>query len=297
MWFVFAVMTALFWGLADLFYKKGSAAEDRYSHLKITVAVGLVMGAHATVTLLTNPGVFSPADMLKYLPVSAMYISSMMVGYFGLRYLELSVASPVQNASGAIVSLLCIIFLAAKVTAIEISGMVLVTAGVVLLGVFERETPRLGEAKYHKGFNAILFPIIYCILDGLGTFGDALYLDEFELISEKAALIAYEYTFFICAVVIFIYLKFIKKQKFAFVTEKNRFAAALLETAGQYFYVYAMSGRAVVAAPLIACYSAFSVIFSRAFLKEKLELRQYLAVAAVLVGVACMGLAEGLSDG
>ena len=290
-------MTALLWGLADLFYKKGSNADDRYSHLKITVAVGFIMGIHATITLLTNPGVFVPFDMIKYLPVSAMYISSMMVGYFGLRYLELSVASPVQNASGAIVSLLCIIFLAAEVSAIEISGMVLVTAGVILLGVFERETPALGENRYHKSFNAILFPIIYCFLDGLGTFGDAIYLDEFKIVTEKVALIAYEYTFFLCGAVIFIYLKFFKKQRFTLFSEKNRLAAALLETAGQYFYVYAMSGRAVIAAPLIACYSAFSVGFSRIFLKEKLEAKQYLAVAAVLAGVALMGLAEGMADG
>ena len=34
MWFVFAVLTFLFWGFADLFYKKGNSEKDKYSHLQ-----------------------------------------------------------------------------------------------------------------------------------------------------------------------------------------------------------------------------------------------------------------------
>ena len=35
MWLVYAVVTALIWGLAELFYKKGAKPEEKYSHLKI----------------------------------------------------------------------------------------------------------------------------------------------------------------------------------------------------------------------------------------------------------------------
>ena len=44
LWFLFALICVLGWGLADLFYKKGTDENDRYSHLKIAVWVGLVMG-------------------------------------------------------------------------------------------------------------------------------------------------------------------------------------------------------------------------------------------------------------
>ena len=44
MWLVFALATTLLWGAADLFYKKGADARDRYSHLKTAIMVGLVMG-------------------------------------------------------------------------------------------------------------------------------------------------------------------------------------------------------------------------------------------------------------
>ena len=52
MWFVFALITTLSWGAADLFYKKGADEDDRYSHLKTAMMVGLVMGLHAILTLI-----------------------------------------------------------------------------------------------------------------------------------------------------------------------------------------------------------------------------------------------------
>ena len=50
-WFAFALLCLLGWGFADLFYKLGSDENDRYSHLKIAVWVGLVMGVCALVML------------------------------------------------------------------------------------------------------------------------------------------------------------------------------------------------------------------------------------------------------
>ena len=39
-----------------------------------------------------------------YLPVSVLYILSMTLGYVGLRYIELSISSPICNSSGALVA-------------------------------------------------------------------------------------------------------------------------------------------------------------------------------------------------
>ena len=38
-WFVCALISLLGWGCADLFYKKGTDENDRYSHLRIAVWV------------------------------------------------------------------------------------------------------------------------------------------------------------------------------------------------------------------------------------------------------------------
>ena len=50
MWLFFALTTTFMWGLAELFYKKGARPEEKYAHLKISVTVGGVMGAHAIFT-------------------------------------------------------------------------------------------------------------------------------------------------------------------------------------------------------------------------------------------------------
>ena len=111
MWLLFALITFFAWGGADLFYKLGNRPEERFSHLKTAVCVGLVMGACALFTLLVKRVPYDFRNLLIYLPVSAMYILSMVVGYFGLRYLEVSISSPIQNASGAVSAILLMVVL------------------------------------------------------------------------------------------------------------------------------------------------------------------------------------------
>ncbi len=315
MWFVFALISTLAWGAADLFYKKGADENDKFSHLKTTMIVGVVMGLHATYTLvklIAGGGVYNPANIIIYLPVSLMYILSMTVGYFGLRYLELSVSSPVQNSSGGISCLLCVVFLGEVLNVPQILAVVFMVGGVVLLGVFEKlrndklNTPDSAseQAKYRKGLFAFLMPVGYAVLDSLGTFFDAYYLDDFSATPlvdvtedsfEDIANMSYEFTFLICAVIIFVFLK-IKKQKIVESLQKERICAAVFETAGQATYVYAMSGNGAVAAPMIASYSIVSLILSRIVLKEKLSFRQYMAIVLVIAGIVILGVLEGLAE-
>jgi uncharacterized membrane protein len=101
-WFWIALSATICWGIADLFYKSGANEYDRYSHFKTAIFVGLVFGMHAVYTLIFGDISFDWRNLLFYAPVSLMYILSMVIGYFGLRYLELSISSPVQNCSGAL---------------------------------------------------------------------------------------------------------------------------------------------------------------------------------------------------
>lgn len=298
MWFLYAMLTTLLWGGADLFYKKGSVKEDRFSDVKIIVAVGLVMGLHAVLYMLVNDLSILFSGIVKYIPVSFFYILSMFLGYKGLRYLELSVSAPLQNSSGAVTTILLYIFVSDLPGAMETAAIAVILFGMLLLSLFERDKNikiKEGEEKYRYGAKAILFPIAYCLLDGIGTFLDGLYLDEYGLISEDDALIAYELTFFVCGIIALAFL-IAKKQKFTLKTDYGKGVAALLETAGQYFYVFAMSGRAIIVAPLVSSYCVFSIIFSRMFLKERLPKKQYAAVAVVIAGILMLAICEGLYE-
>ena len=137
MWFILALITIVSWGGSDLFSKMGSRSDDRHSHWKIVMAVGTVMGIHATVEILTGAE-FYPADFLKYSPAIIFYISSMILGYVGLRYLMLSVSSPICNSSGAVACILCLIFLGQNPDPLTWVGIVLVVAGVIGLAFAEK---------------------------------------------------------------------------------------------------------------------------------------------------------------
>lgn len=302
MWFIAALLTAIAWGAANLFYKKGSQPTDRFSHLKIVTMVGFVMGIHAFIYLFIIDFNYNPIDMLRYLPVSALYIVSMTIGYIGLRYIELSIAAPVQNSAGAVSAILLFIFFPREMHILDVSAVIIITAGVIGLAIIEKQIEdRIRQLegykvdpKYQISIMAITFPILYAVIDGIGTFVDGIYLDELKLISEDAALISYELTFFLVALSSYIYVRFIKKQPFFILKERVRTYAAILETTGQFFYVFALAGNAIIAAPLIAAHGIFSVILSRIFLKEVMSHGQYVMIAIVMFGIILLGISEGM---
>lgn len=302
MWFLPALITLVAWGAADLFYKKGNNERDRYSALKTVMMVGLVMGLHAIIYYgLIEKIDYDFKNLLVYLPVSSMYILSMAVGYVGLRYIELSVSSPISNSSGAVVVLLSFFIMKENMAPLQWVAVGMIVLGLFFLSFFEKqqadaELKQSGaviEKKYRIGAVAIIFPLLYCVIDGLGTFFDGIYLDYRQILPEDQANMSYELTFFIVAMLVYFYLTFVKKEKIQIFKERDKGMAAIFETLGQFFYVYAMSGNAIVAAPLISSYSVVSIIFARIFLKEKLSAKQYTAVFFVLIAIAILGFYDG----
>ena len=69
-------------------------------------------------------------------------------------------------------------------------------------------------------------------------------------------------------------------------------AAAIFETAGQFFYVYAMSGNATISAPIVGSYCVLSMLLSRIFLKEKLTVKEYIAIFLVLIGIFILAIMD-----
>lgn len=298
MWIMYALLTFICWGTADLFYKIGNKGKENNNHLKTGIMVGFVMGLHATIYLIVNHVDINIIDIFKYLPVSLLYISSMVIGYKGLKYLELSISSPIQNTSGVITALLLVLFFKEQYDYPFYIAVVLIFIGIIMLSLIEISNNKEKREEYKKNNIkrkviglTIIFPLIYCILDGAGTFIDGLYLDKFELISEDSALVCYEYTFLIYAIITFIYLK-LKKQEFKIIKEKDKLLAAIFETAGQFFYVFAMAKNATITAPIVGSYCVLSLILSRVFLKEKLSKKEYIAIFLVLIGIVILGILD-----
>lgn len=296
-WFIFSIITLLCWSGSDFFSKIGCRdSSDKYSHLKMVMAVGIVMGLHAAYEVFVGGVAISWNVIITYLPVSLLYILSMAMGYVGLRYIELSISSPICNASGALVAIIAIVSgIADPMEWPQYLAIALAAAGVVGLGFVEaREDEELraarqeaGNFKYAKSWLALALPIAYCILDAAGTFADDLVL---ETLNEDSANVAYELTFLAAGVVSFIIL-LVKKQKFLPKQEGPKYIGAIFETAGQFAYIYALaSGESALAAPIISSYCVASVLWSRIFLKEKLSWKHYACIVTTILGIIIMGV-------
>ena len=305
MWFWFAIIALLCWSGSDLFSKIGcQEASDKYSHLKMVTAVGVVMGLHAGYEVFFNGVEISWQIILTYLPVSCLYILSMAIGYLGLRYIELSISSPICNSSGAIVAVLTFatVGIGEDLPPVALVAVALVCLGVIALGFTEaNEDEELRRARqdasnhhYAKSWIAILIPILYCLLDALGTFADSKVLEKLGEDMADSCNVAYELTFLVMGIVCAIYVLGIKKQKLVAKQEAPKYTGAVFETIGQFFYIYALadSEHVAFAAPIISSYCVASVLWSRLFLKEKLSWKHYASIALVVAGIVILGILD-----
>lgn len=309
MWFWFSIIALLCWSGSDLFSKIGCRdARDKYSHLKMVMAVGVVMGLHAAYEVFAGGTEISLAILWTYLPVSLLYILSMAMGYVGLRYIELSISSPICNSSGALVAVLTLLFIGTEgYSSLAFFAIVLVCVGAIGLGVVEaREDDELrierqkeSNYKYTKSFMALAMPAAYCLLDAAGTFADNFVIEKIGAMvvsgeGEASANVAYELTFLLAGVLCFIYVVLVKKDRLVPKMEAPKYVGAVCETAGQFAYIYAIADQEHLAmsAPIISSYCAASVLWSRLFLKEKLSWKHYLMIVLIVGGIAIMGFLD-----
>ena len=332
MWFILSLVALLCWSGSDFFSKAGTDTEDRYSHWKIVIAVGIVMGGHATYEWLIAGETFGIKDALVYLPVSFFYILAMVLGYIGLRYAYLTLTTPICNTSGASAIVFMIIFGVASYNfkkpsdLLQIFAIVLTVVGIIMLSVEEdseeKKSNKIAEKNSLKdlitkksALIGIFLSILYCLIDGIGTFLDTTVLDEmgtdtlmYKIVhavspwyadnviaveyNEGSANIAYEYTFLALAVICAIYVFAIKKEKLNKKLDGYKLLGGVCETAGQFAYIFALGydGKEAAAAAIISAYCVMSIVWARIFLKEKIAKKQYAAIAIIVIGIVILGV-------
>ncbi len=314
MW-LFAIIAMLAWSGSDIFSKIGSPQSEKLSHFKVGIAVGGIMGLHALYMIFIEKIPFEWMDIVNYLPASFFYIVSMVVGYIGLRYIELSISSPICNGSGAVAALLCMAVFgvtfnpdadgnAVYLNPWIIGGLALVIFGIMFLGfVDNREDPELralrqqkANRKYTKSLWAILLPILYCVLDSLGTFVDTLIADGYteklgdELLAGDVLNTAYELTWFMVAVIFAIYVFIIKREKVDRKYDGVKLLGGACETLGQVFYMKVIVAEYIPGYVIISAYCLVSMLWGRLFLKEKLSWKHYLCIALAVAGIIVLGV-------
>ena len=319
LWF-FLIFSTLCWGLAEIFYKKGNVADEPYAHLKTTVFVGIFFGIYSLFILLTQDVNirYLPENFVRYLPVALCYIVSMVCSYYGVRYIEESISDPIENTSCAFVPILCAVFMHEKLSLKTIIAIIIVVVGILGVGFFDSQGKENRKRAFGKklAIISIAMPFCYMLLDAIGTFLDIYYTDDAStsvLIGvtdknlEHTANCCYEFTFFLVAIGILVFLKTKKVKLFSLAeTEEtgkeknllqkiggqhNKILAALFETGGQATYLFALSEGSGIAAVILGAGTVIvSFILSRFLLKEKLSVLQYAFIAIIFAGIISLSL-------
>ena len=227
LWF-FLIFSTLCWGLAEIFYKKGNVADEPYAHLKTTVFVGIFFGIYSLFILLTQDVNirYLPENFVRYLPVALCYIVSMVCSYYGVRYIEESISDPIENTSCAFVPILCAVFMHEELSLKTVIAIIIVVVGILGVGFFDSQGKENRKRAFGKklAIISIAMPFCYMLLDAIGTFLDIYYTDDAStsvLIGvtdknlEHTANCCYEFTFFLVAIGILVFLKTKKVKLFS----------------------------------------------------------------------------------
>lgn len=301
MWLLFATITVLLWGTSETIFKKVSTIE-KHSVLKLISFNGIILGICAIVFMLITRTEINLNILITYLPVALIYIASMFCTYKAMTLVKVSILSPLQNSSCAITTILCIFLLKQEVGIPQIIAIALIIICMILLSINKDEVLRLesgdkeadkknAKKAYLLYLKGIAFALGYWFLDGIGSF-----MDDYTLeanLSAEQVIIAYSFIYGIIGVICAIIVK-IKDRDYKYTKVKEnklKLLGTLVETAGQYTYIYAFAfGDAALASPYIAAYSVVTVILSRIFLKEKLSKKQYVLIALILAGMITLSI-------
>lgn len=313
MWVITILIAILSWGFTDLFSKMSVDEKDKDFYIKLTIWTGLAMGVLVAVLIPFSESKEPLSHLIVqyavFIPPAVLYIASIIVGFIGLKYLELSVFSPVQNASGGVAMIMILIYyivsgrissVSEVVSPLDWTAVALITLGIILIAVVQQRLngKKSGEGeKYRWGALALMFPLAFCIMDAAGTLIDNYILngtDGTDGIGAVDYLILYNLAFFVIGVIMWVYL-IISRRTFYNPFRKSELmkaGAGIGELMGNVFYIFSMALNPVLTAPAISAYCVVSVVLSRIILKEKLKPSQYFCVGLVLAGILIMAVSE-----
>ena len=292
MWVLFAVLTVLLWGTSDVIFKNVSD-KGTVNDLQLLGLNGTVYGVACLIYWLIIGEAFTVESLVKYLPIAALYIASMLFYYKMLPHIKISIASPIANSSCVLTTILCIVVLGQSVSALQAGAILLIVSAIIILSL-DKEPKQGKDVKAKDYLIGIGCAMIYFVLDGAASFMDDYMLDE--TLSESDVIIAYGLCYLVVGIVALIIAankagKKGRRLDFSFVKSPKTLAGCLIETGGQFTYVYAYAvGDAAIASPFIASFAMVSVILSRVFLKEKLTLKQYVLVVMMLAGMFILAI-------
>lgn len=311
-----AVLCLVIWGLTDIFDKKGSPREDKFSCFKFMVWQGIISVILIMVlTPMSESGIFLPSQLGKnavYLLLSMAYPISIMAGLNGMRYLDASIASPLENIDGIVAPVFMLAFFLVTGTVesigsmfswLDILGVALVVSSVILIGRKERELAEkdnivMADGKKRRiGAKALIFPILYSVFDAIYTVtsGVFLYSEGSIAMGKIDFMILYNLAFVVAGVYSFFYI--LAKMKRPYnpfrKSETVKCISGIMDPLGSVCYTYALAANPVLFTPITSSYCIVTIIAAHILLRERLQKRQYVCLAFLVAGIVILAFSSG----
>lgn len=312
-WFLSVLLCILCWSATDLCNKRGTDPEDKGSHLKFLVWLGLVMGALSCLLLPWSesglPVLFLIRKYREYIPFALAYVLALMFSMIGVRFLDISVISPLENIDGAIAGVILLVYFVAtgaiddlskQFTWLDPIGIVLILAGTIFLGMQENQAKKAdSQHKNHRlGAVAFLFPMVYNLFDAASMVfeGVIFQADGGTAVGEFDFLILEGIAFLVMGVGAWFYLLLGKKTLYCPFRkgELVKGSAALTEGLGNVLFALAIAQNPVLTPPVTNTYFLFTILGAKRILKEKLSKQQYICLFILSVGILLLGISEVL---
>lgn len=309
-WLIPSIIAIIAWSAADLFYKRGgSDLSERFSNLRIGVWTGIAMGILFPLALpYSESGGF--CDLVAAHPWFSLfmlgYATMYLVTNIGLKYLDMTVMSPVENSGGALPPIILFAWYAVGGrldTAIEESSLLdfiasaIVIGGVIGLGFAMRTKASRENAL--TGAKGLFFPLVYAVADALLAVVIAVALDNEDGcgIGEMDMLLMESVACVIIGVGSFVAL-LVKKDAYNPFRKQEwpKAAACSCEAVANVAYIWAIAANPLFACPFTASYCALTVILCRFILHEKPSKKVYAAVAVICIGIILFGFSEAFSE-
>lgn len=313
MWLICVLACISLWAVTSILYKKGANKEDSLIHYKFSISVGIIFFIIAIVFLIIRDEEISILESaIHFWPMTLfgiVYAIGNTYTFKGYLYNDASIEAPIENTANGFCLIILITVFAIMGNAesiweilspFELTGIVCIFLGLTFISIIQhKESKAQGKTRlFRSGATALIFPIIFSMMDGLETIITGVCLDKtfgYAMpVDDSVIIIGIEYGFF--ALGFWIYVSVKEKRVFNPFTKSNApFAGgAVCDNVAIVFYANAMASNAVATDPFLAVYPVITILLSRILLKEKLSIKQYLSLALILLGSVFVVLGENV---
>lgn len=308
---IFSLISVLSWAASDTLIKSYTF-DEKYAEVKFLIWNALSWVVATAILMLFFPWEIDFENFGRVLlvatPGSVFYGLSCFFLCLSMNYLECSISSTVVQISGGISVIAIVLFylFSGQISSvfemlgiIDIAGTLAIIIGMILLyKLLDKEDKEdLRPKKEHKwGAFILIIPILGGLFDSLSTIQETLLLsgdfDYSYTVAEDLFVMTLYYIIAAFGAEIFLFKKEKKLYNPFRKGQMKLLISAAGDVSGAFFSTYALEQNPVIAIPVTSSYCAFTVLFSRLFIKEKLTPRKYLYVFIVIAGIIMLGFGE-----